>query len=206
VTGYHPEDASRPDYDDAELDALLATAMDGMLGKLEAGFDPGAGLADVYARAGADPLAAARAPAPARRRPGPAATSRRLQEACDQIDTLDAFLAAITRSTRNDPFAGAAFVEAARPVLLQLRMGLANRTLAREDATRLIGHVRHNLDEAERILQAQGASSLAEIARTRLGSDTEFGGSAAEQAQALAQVIMRLYEDAGYTVSLEPSR
>jgi hypothetical protein len=43
----------RPDYADADLDVLLAAAMDGMVDKLEAGFDPGAGLADVRARAAA---------------------------------------------------------------------------------------------------------------------------------------------------------
>lgn len=36
MTGHHPEDASRPHYDDADLDELLATATDGILSKLEA--------------------------------------------------------------------------------------------------------------------------------------------------------------------------
>jgi hypothetical protein len=207
MTGYHPEDAGRPDYDPAELDELLGTAMEGMLAKLEAGFDPDAGLADIYARltAAAYPR---HVPAPVipRREPEPATSSQRLQEVCDQIDTLDACLSALIRSARNDPFAGGAFVEAARPVLLQLRLGLANRVLAREDAARLLGHVRNNFDETDRILRIQGSSSLDEVTRARLGSQAEFGGSVTEQMQVLAEMIMRLYEDAGYAASLEPAR
>jgi hypothetical protein len=50
-----PDDADNPLYDDAGLDELLATAMGGMLAKLEAGFRPADGLADVRARLGAGP-------------------------------------------------------------------------------------------------------------------------------------------------------
>ncbi|HUY45383.1 MAG TPA: hypothetical protein VMV92_06615 [Streptosporangiaceae bacterium] len=42
-----------PGYDSAALDALLDSAMSGILAKLEAGFDPAAGLADIRARLGA---------------------------------------------------------------------------------------------------------------------------------------------------------
>ena len=42
-------------YDDAELDAVLETAMANILAKLEAAFDPQAGLEDIYARATASP-------------------------------------------------------------------------------------------------------------------------------------------------------
>ena len=207
MTGYDPEGAGRPDYEDAELDELLATAMDGMLDKLEAGFNPEAGLADIRARlAAADPPRKAPAPVIRHRKPGPIADSQRLQEVCDQIDTLNACLTALSRSARTAPFAGAAYVEAASPVLVQLRLGLANRALAREHAFRSLDHVRQSLDEADRILRTQGASSLDEVIRARLGSHAEFGGPVAEQAQLLAEIIIRLYEDAGYVASLEPAR
>lgn len=206
MTGYDPEEAGRPDYDDAELDELLATAMDGMLDKLEAEFNPEAGLADIHARLAADPPRKAPAPVIRHRKPGPIADSQRLQEVCDQIDTLNACLTALSRSARIAPFAGAAYVEAASPVLVQLRLGLANRALAREHAFRSLDHVRRNLDEADRILRTQGASSLDEVIRTRLGSHAEFGGPVADQTQLLAEMIIRLYEDAGYVASLEPAR
>jgi hypothetical protein len=208
MTGHHPEDADRPHYDDAELDDLLANAMGGILAKLEAGFDPDAGLTDVYARSAmSDPHRSPPAPASTRREPGPSTADGRLQEVCDQIDTLDACLAAIIRSTNHAPFAGAAFLEAARPVLMQLRMGLANRMLARDDAMHLIDHVQRNLGETDRILRTQNASSLEEVTRARLGGQTQSGsGAIAEQTWVLAEMTRRLYEDADYTASLEPAR
>lgn len=207
MTGYYPEDADRPDYDPAELDELLATAMDGMLVKLEAGFDPDAGLADIYARlTAADSARHGPAPVTPRREPVPVTSSHRLQEVCDQIDTLDACLSALIRSASNDPFAGGAFVEAARPILMQLRLGLAGRVLARDGAERILGHVRDNLDETDQILRTQDASSLDQVIRARLGSQAEFGGPVTEQMEVLAEMITRLYEDAGYTASLEPAR
>lgn len=206
MTGYDSEDAGRPDYDDAELDELLATAMDGMLAKLEAGFDPETGLADIHARLAAeDPPRHVPAPVIRHREPGPAVGNQRLQEVCDQIDTLNACLTALSRSARNAPFAGAAYVEAASPVLVQLRLGLANRALPREEAERLLDHVRHNLDETDQILRTWDASSLDAVIRARLGSHAEFGGPVAEQTQLLAEMITRLYEDAGYAASLEPA-
>lgn len=105
----------RPDYDDAELDELLATATDGMLAKLEAGFDRQAGLADIYARLerATRPQPAPPAPVTRRREPGPLAGNQRLQEVCDRIDTLDACLDALIRAAQSAPLAGGAFVEAA---------------------------------------------------------------------------------------------
>jgi len=207
MTGHHHEDADRPHYDDAELDDLLATAMGGILAKLEAGFDPDAGLTDVYARSAmADPRKSPPAPASVRREPGPSSAGGRLQEVCDQIDTLDACLVAIIRSTHHAPFAGAAFLEAARPVLMQLRMGLANRMLARDDAMHLIDHVQRNLGETDRILRTQNASSLEEVTRARLGGQAQPGGPITEQTRVLEEMTRRLYEDAGYTASLEPAR
>ena len=207
MTGYDPEYADQPDYDDAELDELLATGMDMMLAKLEARFPPEEGLADIYAR-----LAAIGPPPPAstrvirHREPAPSIDNQRLQEVCDQIDTLDACLAAVIRTAQNAPFAGGAFVEAARPVLMQLRLGLANRVLAREEAERILGFVRHNLDETDRILRTQQTSSLDQVIHARLGSHAEFGGPVTEQTRLLAEMITRLYEDAGYVASLEPAR
>ena len=207
MTGYDPEYADQPDYDDAELDELLATGMDMMLAKLETRFPPEEGLADIYAR-----LAAIDPPPPAstrvirHREPAPSIDNQRLQEVCDQIDTLDACLAAVIRTAQNAPFAGGAFVEAARPVLMQLRLGLANRVLAREEAERILGFVRHNLDETDRILRTQQTSLLDQVIHARLRSHAEFGGPVTEQTRLLAEMITRLYEDVGYVASLEPAR
>lgn len=98
---------------------------------------------------------------------------------CDRIDTLDACLAAVIRSSQNAPFAGAAFAEAARPILTQLRMGLANRALPRDEAAQLIDRIQRNLNETNRILRTPNASSLDEVIRARLGGHAQFGGPGA---------------------------
>ncbi|HEY3958686.1 MAG TPA: ASCH domain-containing protein [Streptosporangiaceae bacterium] len=59
--------------EDADLDAILHRAMDSMLAKLEARFDPQAGLADIYARARArNQDRGGHRPADPRARPAPA--------------------------------------------------------------------------------------------------------------------------------------
>ena len=208
MTGHRPDDASRPDYDDAELDELLAAGMDEILAKLETGFDPAAGLADVYTRCDeADPRSSHRVPAATAREPEQlSASGRSLQEVCDQIDILGACLAAVIRASQNAPFAGAAFIEASRPVLMQLRMGLANRVLPRDEAAHLIDRLQHNLDETDRILRTQNTSSLDEVIRARLGDQAPSSGPVTEQTQFLGEMIMRLYEDAGYVASLQPAQ
>src|ERR1017187_7409255 len=131
---------------DAELDALLDRTMGGILAKLESAFDPQAGLADIYARlaAGTSPT---RTPvedsglSPAHE----AAGNLSLQAVCDQIDTLDFCLSSAGGSTQEEPFAGAAFLEAARPILRDLRSGLANRVLPRHQAVRLLDDIQHSL-------------------------------------------------------------
>lgn len=107
---------------------------------------------------------------------------------------------------RSAPLAGGAFVEAARPVLLQLRLGLAGRTLPREQADRILDLVRHHLEQADRILRDQQASSLDQAIRGKLGSHAEFGGPVSGQLHLLGEMIARLYDDAGYAASLVPSR
>jgi hypothetical protein len=50
-----------------------------------------------------------------------------LQEVCDQIDMLDAWLVAVIRSAQTAPFGGSAFLEIARPSLMHIRMGWDGR-------------------------------------------------------------------------------
>lgn len=197
-----------PGYDIAALDRLVDSAMSGILTKLEAGFDPEAGLADIYDRSGAGPQVCQPAtpaePASAQAQTA-ADASARLQETCDQIDLLDAWLAAVIRSAQADPFGGAAFLEMTRPSLRQLRMGLANRTLARSEAERLADDVQHHLDQADQILRSGHAATLDDTMRERSGTSAGSGGSFAGQMQALREMISRLFADAGRDLSLVPA-
>ena len=108
MTGHQP---ANPGYDDAELGRVVNTAMSGILAKLEAAFDPAAGLADIHARRTAD--------------------SSRLAAVCDQVDLLGAWLADVVRAGQRSPFAGSSYLDLARDNLVQLRAGLASRTMAR---------------------------------------------------------------------------
>jgi hypothetical protein len=191
-----PEEAN---YDSAALDELIDSAMNGILTKLEAGFDPSAGLANIYARCG---LTTGPDPAP---EIAEASFSARLQEVCDQIDMLDAWLAAVIGSARTVPFGGSAFVEMARPSLRQLRMGLANRTLARSEAEHLIDEVQGHLDQADRILRSQHASSLDQAVRERSTGTAGPDGTLGGQIRVLQEMITRLYADIGQDPSLVPA-
>ena len=85
-----------------------------------------------------------------------------------------------------------------RPTLLQLRMGLANRSLSKNDAERLVDSVQSSLDQADHILRTQCASTLEQVVHTLTGEPAEFGGTLAEQIHTLREMVARLYADTGY--------
>jgi hypothetical protein len=180
-------------YDD-ELDRILGTAMSGILAKLEAALDHDAGLADVYARS-------------ARGRPdaaGPgrgSAGSSRLEEACDQIDQLTAWLEDLIQSGQENPLGGSSFLELARDNLVQLRAGLAARNMARPEARQLTADIGDQLAQADQILRSQHAATLDDAASSRTGR----AGSLTGQAQAVRELVARLYEPDRHDLSLTPS-
>jgi hypothetical protein len=197
----------RPGYDGAELDEVIDGAMSGILAKLEAGFDPAAGLADIHARCGSS--RPARRPGgpvrPAAQVPGAESTgSSRLEEVCDQIDMLTAWLAELIGSAQQTPFAGSSFLELALDNLRQLRAGLASRTTARSEADRLTGEVQHHLRRADQILRSQHAYTLDDITRER--SRHAAGEALTEQVQVMREMVTRLYAAAGHGSSLAPAR
>lgn len=204
MTGNQPEPSS---YDSAALDAYLESAVSGIIAKLEEGFDPEAGLADIYARCGVTRPATRPDAAgdPDRTSGRQRAESARLQEVCDQIDAIRTLLDNVNRSARTAPFGGAAFLEAARPVLIQLRVGLANRTTPKSEAERLIGEVQSYLDRADAVLRSQHSSTLDDTVRERCGEAAEPAITMTGQMQALHEMIARLYADAGHDLSLAPA-
>lgn len=213
MTGQHVRHAGDHDYDDSELDAIVVRTMSGILAKLEGGFVPGEGLADIYARhraavpdMSASPVERDEHPQEKRQGNLPSVLGTRLQAVCNQIDLLDACLTAATRSARNQPFGGAAFLEAARPTLAQLRSGLANRVLARSQAELLVDSFQASLDQADHILRSQHSSSLEEMIQARGVKFAESGTTLEQQLGSLRKGIASLYADAGYTNSLAPAK
>lgn len=119
---------------------------------------------------------------------------------------LDAWLAAVIRSGQARPFGGAAFLEMARPSLLRLRMGLANRTLGKGDATHLIGEGQHYLGQADRIIRSRHASTLDEVMRDRAAIPASSEGALDADMEVLETMIDRLFADADHDMALIPAR
>jgi hypothetical protein len=192
-------------YDAAQLDALLDSAMSGMLAKLEAGFDANGELADIYARAGAyrgdlsDDTAMAAEKVPS-------AGSSRLAEVCHQIDVLSGRLAEITRSGQEAPFGGSSYLELARDSLMQLRTGLASRSASKNEAERLTGQVQRHLEQADQILRSQHAASLDELAAERTHRAAGSQDTLADEIRVVREMVIRLFAGAGQGSSLVPAR
>jgi hypothetical protein len=212
MTDQQPEDSG---YDSAALDELIDSAMSGILAKLEANFEPDAGLADIHARAAArghgfEPGNSAE-PGTAPRRAGASAqagasASARLQEVCGHIDMIDAWLAAVIRSAQAAPFGGVAFLEAARPALMQLRLGLVNRTLGKSDAGRFVDEIQRDLGQADRIIRSQHGSTLDEVIVKYAAAPTGSEGALSADTETLQEMIDRLYADADHDPTLVPGR
>jgi hypothetical protein len=184
-------------YDD-ELARVLDSAMDSLLAKLDTALDPEAGLADVYARSARS--RPNRSPSPRARHDS--VSSDRLRDGCDQIDELTAWLAGLVASGQQNSFAGSSFLELAHDDLVQLRSGLAARTMARPEARQLTTGVLDQLDRADRILRSQDATTLDHLAR----SLTRRAGSLTGQARAVHEMVIRLYEPSPSAAPVTPAR
>jgi hypothetical protein len=178
--------------------------MSGILAKLEAAFDPGAGLADIYARstarhfAGSPPYPGPSAP-PAT--PAPGRGSSRLAAVCDQIDTLTAWLSGLLQSGQQDPFSGSSYLDLASDNLVQLRAGLASRTMTRHEAEQLTSDIQSQLSQADRLLRSQHGTTLDDMAS---GHDRR-SESLTGQARVIREMVARLFEP-GHDLALTPVR
>lgn len=179
---------------DAALDQIIDAAMDAVLGKLEAAFDPEAGLADIHARR------AAAAPAARSHQSGRIGSSR-LEQACDQVDLLTDWLADLIVVGQREPFAGSGFLELARDSLIELRAGLANRTMTRPEAQRLAADARGQIARTDQILRSRDATTLDRIAADKPG----HSGALTDHLEVLRQMVTRLYEPDADEVSLQPA-
>ncbi|MFD0684591.1 hypothetical protein [Actinomadura fibrosa] len=207
MTTPNPDNLGPRDYD-AELDAILESGMAGILAKLQARLEPQAALADLQNRVrGQVPppnQSDQQASSAADEADTSRATSQALQAVCDRIDAFDFYLRTVLRSP-DDFFAGAAFIANARPALLQLRSGLANRSLTKSQAQRILDEIQQNLDQADRVMRQQG-SDLDAALRDRARGQTASNGTASAQMHSLHTHVMRLFEGSGHHAALQPSR
>jgi len=177
----------RRDQAGGEVDALLGNVQAEILAKLTGVTDLEAGLAEIIGPAAAGPV------------PPPETTAVQaggeVTDICAALNRMAALLAAAA-----DPASpqarelgpGSVFMAAASMRTAALAAGLSARQLNREDASRALRLIRHNLIEARTLLNARARAS---------NPARDISGYAAPLVQALQQVedltprIMRLFAD-----------
>jgi hypothetical protein len=185
-------------HHDTRLSHVIDTAMDGILLKLDAEFDAGAGLADIRARAEAARRVHSSSPAP----PASATDSSSVAAACHQIELLTDWLTDLVTAGQQSPFAGAAYIELARDRLIELRAELTGRSIDRPEAQRYLSEIQDQLGQADSILRSQLGTTLDHLAASSPGHDDTLTG----QLHATAQTVIRLYAPDGHDQSLVPAR
>jgi hypothetical protein len=85
----------------------------------------------------------------------------------------------------------------ARGFLFELRSGLASRDLSAEDAFRLLGTVRHDLEEADRTLRSEQRLPLPAPVLARIGEMRELASEMTGQLAVLDDQVMRLFGHSG---------
>ena len=170
------------DDGDAALDALLTQAWDDGTAAVARALDLEAGKAA---------LAAALA---RREPPGHVAGPGGVRE------EIDALLAWVTAEINSDAGAARSAImanlHASRQFLIQLRAGLAGRSLAKADALHLTGSMDHTLEEANRTLRRLPPGHGAAGSQEALDL-TELIAGIRQQLPALTRKIERLYDEAG---------
>jgi hypothetical protein len=189
------------DFDD--LDELISQTRASMIAKLDAATNFNAVLADIYLKADqaeiSDP---AEFPTV---HPGLGEPRTAIDEVCDHIDMLCAVLKASDQSQPTSPLLGTIYLNVARRSLQRLRNGLAKQRTSRDEAMRLIGHVEHNLQQADAILRSQYGLSLDDALHARIGDLVGLSGDIADEVQILRREVARLFEGTAVTAAMTPA-
>jgi hypothetical protein len=171
---------------DDEVNARAATARADLAAVLAEVLDDDTGLARIYV------LHGQQAPRRTAKAPAEDDQSGQVQAVCDRIAMLETTLAQAARPGGPSMEAGF-YLAAARRYLFELRSGLACRSLAAEDAFRLLSTVRHDLDQADRTLGGEQRLPLAGPVLIDLGELRELTRELAGQLKTLTEQVMRLF-------------
>ena len=85
------------------------------------------------------------------------------------------------------------YMKMARGFLFELRSGLTSRDLSAGDAFRLLGNVRHDLQEADRMLRSEQRLPLPPPVLAGIGEKRELTSEMTGQLAALDKQVMRLF-------------
>lgn len=170
-----------------EVSARAATARADIAMVLAEVLDDDAGLAQIYALHGQQPPLG-----PSEAAPAEDDDAGQVQAVCDRIAMLETTLAQAGRPGGPSMQAGF-YLSAAQRFLFELRSGLASRSLAADDAFRLLSTVRHDLHEADITLESEQRLPLADPVIARLSELRELTRELAGQMDPLTEQVMRLF-------------
>ncbi len=171
-----------------EVNRRAATARADIAAILAEVLDDDAGLARIYALHGQQAPQSASEAAPAEDDD----ENGQVQVVCDRIAMLESTLAQAARLGGPSMEAGF-YLAAARRFLFELRSGLTGRSLAGEDAFRLLSTVRHDLQQADITLEGEQRLPLAGPVLARLSELRELTRELFEQMDVLTEQVMRLF-------------
>jgi hypothetical protein len=170
-----------------EVNARVAAARADIAAVLAELLDDDAGLARIYALHGQQAPAGTSEAAPAEDD-----ESSQVQMVCDRIAMLETALAQAARPGGPSMQAGM-YLDMARRFLFELRSGLAGRDLSAEDAFRLLGTVRHDLEEAVRTLRGEQWLALPRPVLAGIGEMRELTSEMTGQLAVLDEQVPRLF-------------
>jgi hypothetical protein len=178
-----------PRITEGEVNTLVTRARTDLAEILDGVLDNEAGLARIYAAHGQQPPARAAAAAPDEE-------DGQVRAVCERIAMLETTLAQAAKPG-GPSIRAAMYLEMARGFLFELRSGLASRDLSAEDAFRLLGTVRHDLEEADRTLRSQQRLPLPPPVLAGTGEMRELTSEMTGQLAVLDEQVMRLFGHSG---------
>lgn len=123
-----------------------------------------------------------------------------------RLDILYEILTAAASPSSGGPFMGGIYLNTARRHIWQLREGLTEQRLQKNEALRLVGLIEHNLREAEKLHRRQSGLPLDEDTLSHIGDLVELGNEITGQGTELRQLIIQLFDDAQDSTRLIPSQ
>ena len=172
-----------------EVNTLVTRARADIAGILDDVLDNEAGLARICVAHGQQPPPRAAAAAPG-------GEDGQVGAVCDRIAMLETTLAQAARPGGSSVRAGM-YLEMARGFLFELRSGLASHGLSADDAFRLLGTVRHDLQEADRTLRSEQRLPLPPPVLAGIGEMRELTSEMTGQLTVLDEQVMRLFGHSG---------
>jgi hypothetical protein len=181
-------DAFGTGADDEATDAAIRRGLADILNALDNVIDDNEALARVYASAGR---------AMPGESPAAAAGETEAERACARIGMLESTITAAVKAEPDSSFLGGVSLRSARRYLYELRTGLENRTLAEEDAFRLIFVTRHALHQADMVLGSQHRMPLPEPVLARIADLRQLSIDLLDQMNDVQDEVLRLFGHSG---------